>query len=256
MGRNIYFCLNVANGSQPMQQFSHRVSKVYQDRDWPDMPLQAIIFDLDGTLIDTETPDFELWRAFYAQHQLDLAPEMWVTRVGRAQGTPGFFDPAEHFSTLTGITLDGPFLAHHHDRYLASCAAQPALPGARQLVDAARQAGLKIGLASNSEQDWVKRWLTHYDLINAFDCLCTRDEVFEPKPHPAMYQLALDRLGVSAEQTVAIEDSPTGMEAALAAGIRCIGVPSWLTEHLPRPKVDLLVKSLVEIDIAKLQAWF
>lgn len=218
------------------------------------MTVDAIIFDFDGVIIDTETPDFELWRDFYQTKGLDLSADLWLTRVGASIGAG--FDPITHFEQMTGTSLDKDFQQAHWNRYLEVCTNQPVLPGVVALLEAASKQGLKLAIASSSYFDWVERFASHHDLLKYFDCVCTRGDVKAGKPAPDLYLLAAECLDTPVDRCVAIEDSPNGMKAALAAGIRCIAVPNPLTLKLTKPAVALALTSLAELDLARLMSEF
>ncbi len=218
------------------------------------MTIDAIIFDFDGVIIDTETPDFELWQAFYRSHGLDLNSDLWLTRVGASIGAG--FDPITHFRELTGATLDDQFQQTHFNKYVEICAQQPVLPGVLSVIQQASQQGIKLAIASSSYYDWVERFLRQHQLLDYFDCIRTRGDVKEGKPAPDLYLSAVECLGVPADRCIAIEDSPNGMRAALAAGIRCVAVPNPLTLRLARPEVALTLTSLAEFDLAQLMTEF
>jgi HAD superfamily hydrolase (TIGR01509 family) len=222
------------------------------------MPIEAIIFDLDGTIIDTEMPDFLAWQERFAEAGLPLSIDLWHKRVGMvvlntsADAAAGIFEPATYFAAQTGRTLSQQDLADLHSRYLALCASQPILPGVLEMLEAATAHGLPLGLASNSDRAWVEHWLGFHNLRRYFAHVYTRDDVANPKPAPDMYLATARALGVAPSKCVAFEDSPTGMTAALAAGMFCVGIPNGLTAHMPRPNVNLLLGSLAELSFADL----
>jgi HAD superfamily hydrolase (TIGR01509 family) len=218
------------------------------------MAVDAIIFDFDGVIIDTETPDYELWREFYESHGLDLPVDLWITRVGANEGTG--FDPAEYFTEVTGKILDRNFLSSQFNDYLKRCDQQPLLAGVEFMLQQAKARQLKLAIASSSYSNWVEPRLLQHDLHQYFDCICTRDHVKMGKPAPDLYLKAVECLEVSIERCIAIEDSPNGMKAALAAGLRCIAVPNALTCRLEAPQVSLTIASLAEYDLDKLMAQF
>jgi HAD superfamily hydrolase (TIGR01509 family) len=220
------------------------------------MSKAAIIFDMDGTILDTETPDYETWRELYAAHGVDLPFDLWKQRIGVVyQFENAVFDPASHFERLTGITLGTETRREQYERYVARCRLQEPLPGVKALIEAARQSGVPLGIASNSDRGWVEHWLAHLDLLASFGCVSTFEEVPQPKPAPDVYLSAAACLGVPPERCIAIEDSPIGMEAALAAGMRCVAVPNTLTAHLLRPGgISLTPTSLAETSLGELLA--
>jgi HAD superfamily hydrolase (TIGR01509 family) len=222
------------------------------------MVVDAIIFDLDGTLIDTEGPDFQSWQAVYRVHGLELTVDLWEQRVGWAfvGGSHGGFDPAVHLERLTGVRLDEATRQRQIRDYLERCETQDMLPGALKQLEEASARGIKLGIASNSDRKWVEYWLRHYDVRKYFTCVRTRDDVRMPKPAPDLYLSAAECLGVPVDRCIAVEDSPTGIKAVLAAGIRCIAVPNWLTARLERPPVHLTLASLADLDLSALLSRF
>jgi putative hydrolase of the HAD superfamily len=88
--------------------------------------------------------------------------------------------------------------------------------------------------------------LQRFGLLERFDAICTRDDVTAVKPDPELYLLALQRLGIGAEQAIAFEDSPNGILAAKRAGLYCIFVPNPLTERLSGDLADERLRSLEE----------
>jgi len=219
-------------------------------------PVEAILFDFDGTILDTETPDFLAWREFYSAHGIALGVELWKQRVGKALKQADMFDPGRYFEQQSGITLTEEAKKAHWDRYIALCKEQPILPGVMAILDYAVKSGIKLGVASNSDRKWVSSWMEHHKLMDYFACVYTVDDVQHPKPHPELYLATARCLGVAIDRCIAIEDSPTGMQSVNAAGIRCIAVPNYLTAHLERPHVALTLSSLAETSPAMLLAQF
>jgi HAD superfamily hydrolase (TIGR01509 family) len=218
------------------------------------MAVDAIIFDFDGVIIDTETPDYELWREFYQSHGLDLPVDLWLTRVGMNEGTG--FDPAQYFTEVTGNMLDHEFLSSQFTNYLKRCDEQPVLAGVELMLQQAEDRAIKLAIASSSYRDWVVPYLRKHNLYEYFDCICTRELVKMGKPAPDLYLKAVECLEVPKDRCIAIEDSPNGMRAALVAGLRCISVPNALTCRLEAPQVALTITSLEEYDLDKLVAQF
>ena len=103
----------------------------------------------------------------------------------------------------------------------------PPLPGARELVAELRALGVPVGLASNSPRVFVERALGVAGMLGAFDVTVAGDEIPAPKPAPDAYLAAARALGAEPGDCVALEDSNTGVAAALAAGMSVIGVPSF-----------------------------
>lgn len=211
------------------------------------MSVAAIIFDFDGVIIDTETPDFETWRDLFYEQGLDLTPDLWVQRVG-ATANDMHFSPERYYEQLTGSALDEAALKQQRANYLARCQAQPVLPGVIELITFALEHDIQLAIASNSYSAWVERYAKAAGLRDYFECVRTLDDVSNGKPAPDVYLSAAACLGVPVERCIAIEDSPTGMKAALAAGIRVVAVLNALTAPLMRPdEVSLTMNALSEM---------
>jgi len=127
---------------------------------------------------------------------------------------------------------------------------QPLLPGVEALLTDARDRGLARAVASSSSCGWVDGWLRRHGIRDLLDVVVARDDVTRVKPDPELFLLAARRLEVEPGRCVVFEDSPNGMRAALAAGMRCVAVPNALTRTLERPEVDLLMAALDERPLA------
>jgi HAD superfamily hydrolase (TIGR01509 family) len=207
----------------------------------------ATIFDFDGTILDTETPEFEEWRAAFRDRGHDLALDVWQ----RSIGTVGAYDPCTHLAELTGGEFDHEELrqqvaARHRER----CESQPLLPGVVDRVREARGSGLGTAVASSSPSDWVESWLARHRIGGLFDAVCTRDHVRQVKPAPDLFLLAAHRLRAAPAACVVFEDSPNGLRAARAAGMPCVAIPNPLTRHLPLGDADLVLASLADHPLA------
>ncbi len=190
--------------------------------------LRAIIFDFDGTILDTETTEFRRWEALYREHGRELALSDWQ----RGVGTWDAFDP---WAGLPGpVQSDRANVqATLHDRLLADIRAQDVRPGVREVLRAVQPAGLKLGLATSSDRDWVTRWLSQHELLDLFEATATRYDVTRVKPDPELYLLAAERLSVRPAECLAVEDSLNGATAAAAAGMRVVVVPNDVTRTQP-----------------------
>jgi putative hydrolase of the HAD superfamily len=213
--------------------------------------LRAVIFDFDGTIIDTETPWYQSWQEMYQQYQTDLPLALWSQNIG----THDDFDPIAHLESLVGINLNGETItALHRRRAHELIALQPLRAGVWALIRNARQAGLKLGIASSSRLASVMPHLERFSLAGYFDTICTADDVERVKPDPALYALALERLGVTLQEAVAIEDSLNGTLAALRAGLPCLVVPNSVTNHFTFPAEAVQLSSLETVDMPYLTA--
>jgi beta-phosphoglucomutase-like phosphatase (HAD superfamily) len=209
--------------------------------------IQAVVLDFDGLIVDTETPIFEAWLASYRRRGQPLGLEEWQ----HALGTHGGWDPLEHLDALLGGALDREaVLAEVKEATSRGCDGRPLLPGVEPLLRDAMALGLGRAVASSSSCGWVEGWLLRHGVRDLLDVVVARDDVRKVKPDPELFLLAASRLGKAPSACVVFEDSPNGMRAALAAGMRCVAVPNALTRPLARPEVDLVLGSLAERPLA------
>ena len=194
------------------------------------MALEALIFDFDGTLLDTETPEYAQFVELYREYGLTLRLEDWQSAVG----TWDAFDAWAPFRHLGASALER-LQARHHSTLLAHLATLDLRPGVKTVLEQAKAKGLKLAIASSSSQEWVMGFLESHGLVESFDALATRWEVEKVKPDPALYRLALEKLGLEPENALALEDSLNGYKAAVGAGLLCAVTPHAVTASLPFP---------------------
>lgn len=210
----------------------------------------ALVFDFDGTILDTESPDYASWHEVYEEHGHELPHDLWLTRVG---GSGEGFDPHGHLETLIGQMLDREALrARRRSRNLELIQEQEVRPGVLDYLDDARKLGLRLAIASSSPVSWVEGHLTRLGLLGYFERLCTADDVPRVKPDPALYRLAVERLGVPPEAAIAIEDSHNGMLAATGAGLICVVCPNEITRGQDFTGAHLRLDSLADMPLAEL----
>ena len=211
--------------------------------------IRAIVFDFDGLILDTEEPVYRSWLEVYEAHGEELQFERWAQIVG---STTIGFHPQHHLEERLGRPLSKEVLERRIGRRTELILAQKVLPGVVQHLESAQAMGLKLGVASSSTADWVTGHLARLGILDRFDCVRCRDDVANAKPEPDLYLAALDCLGVSASEAIAIEDSPNGVMAAKRAGMRCVAIPNSITAQLDLGQADVLYGSLAEVTMAEL----
>jgi HAD superfamily hydrolase (TIGR01509 family) len=215
------------------------------------MDLQALVFDFDGLVVNTEEPGFVSWRELYHEFGQTLTLNDWTAATGYVGG----FDPHRHLEGLLGRPLDWSVLAPRREaRNWELTLREPVLPGIKELMSAAKAAGLPLGVASNSGWGWVDEGLRRLGLRHYIDAVVTRDLVLNPKPAPDMYLKCVQILNVPPAAAVALEDSEPGARAAKNAGLKVVAIPNQFSALQNLSFVDLKVASASELDLDRLRA--
>lgn len=208
-------------------------------------PAFAVVFDFDGLIIDSETPEFEAHRQIFAEHGVELTVEEWRGEVGIWSATRNWF---AKLGEIIGRPVDSHALREEKRRRFWQVVKMEPLPGVRALLDELTAAAVPMALASSAEASWINRATAQVDVARYFRVIVTGDDVTHRKPHPEGYLLAARRLGIAPDRCVAIEDSQPGIVAAKAAGMRAVVIPNWLTAEHDLDAADLRVASAVELN--------
>ena len=197
--------------------------------------VSALLLDLDGTLVDSEPLHRRGYESFVAHKGWEL-PDLSVFTGRRAVDVfatePGPWDGLDPEAVLAEVLENVPDEA------------ALAVPGARELIEAARAGGTPVAIVTSAGPDWVQRSLVESLSLelDSVDLVVTARDVEDGKPHPAGFALACRRLDADPADALAAEDSPAGVRAALGAGVRRVhGVG---TSH---PREVLLDAGAVEV---------
>ena len=214
--------------------------------------LKALIFDFDGLILDTETPEVFVWQSIYEEHGFELPVHEWVKTVG-GYGISKF-DAAEHLSLLTSGGLDPVSLRSRYRKESdAIIHTSPIMPGVISMIEQAKEAGLKVAIASSSSHSWVDTHAKRLGIFDRFDHVICSDDVApgRTKPNPDIYWKALDQLNVKNDAAVVFEDSLNGVLAARRAEIFVVAVPNPLTVKMG-VSGDITVPSLAKLSLHEL----
>jgi HAD superfamily hydrolase (TIGR01509 family) len=205
--------------------------------------LKALLFDLDGTLADTNSVHRAAWAEALRPHGYDVTWEFYRDNISGRLTSEIISDLLPAFSPEEGQALVEAKEADFRER---AETLEP-LPGLLDLIASSRKKGAKISLVTNAPKENVLAVLRVLDLDDAFDPVILADEVGAGKPDPAPYHAALEALGVSADEAAAFEDSPTGIASSVDAGIPTVGIASTHDpEKLEGLGVDLVVRDFTD----------
>lgn len=194
------------------------------------MSSQALILDFDGTVLDTETPACQSTAQIWADYGVELPMDWWLAGMGTDRKQSW----VQELENRVGQVLDQDLIMETRQRIKNEMTEnQPVLPGVTELLDAAARRGITTAIGSSSPHAWVDQHLKRVGLYEKFSYIVCRDDVGEvAKPAPDVFLHALKLLRVEASSAAVVEDSPNGLKAALAAGIRTVVVPNPLVTSL------------------------
>ena len=217
----------------------------------PLMPPAAVIFDFDGIVLDSETPEFESHRRIYDRCGATLSVDEWCGVIGTwSEG-----HDERWFTQLAARAPGAPSREDYHaerQRIFADIVPREPMRGIRDLLARLIEAGVPVAIASSAPSRWVVPAVERIGMTRQFGAIVTGDLVAHRKPAPDVYLEAARRLGVDPARTIAIEDSGPGITAALAAGMKTVAIPHWLTAGHDLSGADLTVAHAGELTLERL----
>ncbi|MFN8384573.1 MAG: HAD family phosphatase [Anaerolineales bacterium] len=216
--------------------------------------LKALIFDFDGLILDTETPEVLVWQSIYREHGFELPVDEW----GKTIGGYGIstFDAADHLALLSQGRLESASMRTRYRREADLLIhASPILPGVVNLIEQAHEQGIPVVIGSSSPHSWVDTHAKRLGIFHYFKYIVCQDDVApgRTKPNPDIYLKALEVLKIQNTEAVVFEDSLNGVEAARRAKIFVVAVPNPLTSKMGVAG-DMTVSSLANLSLQDLQA--
>lgn len=214
--------------------------------------IKAVIFDLDGVIVDTAHYHYLAWKRLAKELGFDLTLEQneLLKGVSRMRSVEIILD-------LGGIKLseaEKERIANKKNgwfvEYVNEMKPEEIFPGVKELLKSIRSKGLKVGLASSSKN--AHAVVNLLNIENEFDAIVDGTMIIHSKPDPEIFLLAASKLGVVPAECVVFEDAEAGVEAALAAGMKCVGVGS--PEQLG--KANLVVAKTADFKLQTLNSEF
>lgn len=207
------------------------------------MPLRAILFDHDGTLVDSEPEHFKMWRSVLARYGISLTEQQYVAHYAGVPNRASANDIVRRFDLAVDPAIISEAKSAAARDYLSK-GAYPLMAGALDAIGGFRRAGLALAVVTGAGANGVEATLRVHDLRRHFETVVSGDDVRASKPAPDCYLLALERLGLPAADCLAIEDTQHGLQAARAAGIRCVVLPTILSRQHDFEGADVVLDGL------------
>ncbi len=207
--------------------------------------IKAVIFDLDGVLVDTEAFSGQAGEKVLKEHGIELTPEERRKAFGRPD-----LDSYSKYIKSRGLDLNPEKLVEEKDRIyseLIKGKVMP-LPGAREILEHLKERGIPFAIASSGTPVKIRASLTETRLLGLINIIVSADDISQGKPHPDIFLKASEKLGISPEYCLVVEDAEAGIEAAKAAGMRCLALKSPNTYGQDFSKADRVLDSLKEME--------
>lgn len=188
--------------------------------------LNAILFDLDGTLVNTDILHFAIWQELLGEQGITIDRAFYNQSMVGHRNEAIVRDVLGHLPQEAGIKL-----ANRKEALFRQRGGQmERLGGLDELLSWRSQRHLATAVVTNAPRENAEMMLTALDLNDCFDTVVISEELPQGKPHPLPYQTALERLSIAAETAIAFEDTPLGIRSAVGAGVTTIGMA---TTHSP-----------------------
>jgi len=201
------------------------------------------IWDLDGTLADTEQAHFRAWQVFCKRHGRDLTWDEFKPTFGLGNGDILHMLLSDQLSEAEIARMSSEKEATFRE---VSGGVIAPMPGARQLVAHLHEIGVRQAIGSSAPPENIAFVLAALELESQLRTTVSRWEVEDGKPAPDIFLLAAEKLGIAANRCFVLEDAPPGLQAARAAGMRCIALAStWPETALG--SADLIVRDLQDV---------
>lgn len=216
--------------------------------------IKSVIFDFDGLICDTETPELKAWESIFDDLGYSFPTEEYLKSIGSIYND---LSPLKFLKKISSKEIDmDAIAADFKSRKIELIDQEPLMPCIQQYLDDAKSINMNIGLASSSPFEWIDHHLRRLNIMDYFDCIITANDVQKTKPDPALFIKAAQSLNSNPEEVLALEDSINGVTAALRAGIYVVVVPNPVTANFNFNNAHLVISSLCELPLKSLLHMF
>lgn len=208
--------------------------------------IKALIFDMDGVIVDSEPLHLIAYQELFAKHELEYSEDENREFLGRKD------------VEMAGVLIERYQLPYTNEELVSAkehilsrllVERAVARPGLLSTLESAQACGLLMAVASSATLPTIELVMDTLKIRQYFHNLSSGDEVPRGKPAPDVFLLAAKRLGIAPEHCLVIEDTLNGLRAALAGGMFCVAIPCDATRHQDHSEADLRLQSLHELDI-------
>ena len=214
--------------------------------------LKAVIFDMDGVIIDSEPTHMKLENEIYKKLGIDVTGEEHLSFVGSTSRY--MWETLKNkykFSETVEELIE--YERNKYFKYLNSVECEIKLiEGVKELIEDLYKNGVNLAIASSSPLNVIEAIAKKFQIEEYFEVFVTGDYVKKSKPEPDIFIFASEKLGVSPEDCVVIEDSHNGVRAAKKAGMKCVGINSDVEGRQDISMADLVINSFKEVNYCKL----
>jgi beta-phosphoglucomutase family hydrolase len=214
-----------------------------------DFDLRALIFDMDGVLIDSEPMHFEAFKRFFQTMDIEYTPEQNALYLGRRDSEISAILVEQY-----GLNLTPPQLVARKEEIFQQLilSQSSARAGVMETLEDAKRLNIQRAVASSATLPTIKLIVNTLKLNDYFHSLSSGDEVKHGKPAPDVFLLAAERMKTAPQHCLVIEDSEAGVQAAKAAGMKVVAIPCDATKHQTHALADMRLDSLSDL---KLNDW-
>jgi len=207
--------------------------------------IKAIIFDLDGVLLDSVGRDIAITVRVFNKFGYSITPSDEQYIIG--------WHPADRISFFAkkfNIPEEEQRLIVADEKRLYRelwDSTSKLLPEVKETLETIKNKGLKLALATTSTSDSVSRFMQKFRLQGYFKLILTREDASQRKPNPEIYIKAMNELGYNTDEIIVVEDTKIGVTAAKSAGLKCVAIPNQYTKNQDFSRADYVIKSISEL---------
>lgn len=194
------------------------------------MRISAVLFDHDGTLVDSEPTHFQMWQKVLASYGVALSEKQYKDYYAGVPTVANAIDMVSRFA-INEVPATLAEAKNSATRTFLSRSAFSLMPGVKEVLSLFRSDGLRLAVVTGAGRNGVQATLRAHSLHDFFETVVSGDDVRQSKPAPDCYLLAIERLGLPPSECIAIEDTEHGVNAATSAGIACLAVPTAMSKH-------------------------